>query len=178
MDKKSSLQSKNITPLGINLMLLAKKYVGIIVSKLSHLDIERHFYILVVIDASTKPITQKDLADLFSIDKAAVVGIVDYLSDAGYIERNVNPKDRRQHIITLTKKAEKALPDIYNVYREVNSLAFNGMKKSEIDTFYKALENICSNFSTVETDNFYLDFKKLKSLKNIQKQKPKQTKTK
>lgn len=157
--------SPDVIPLGLNFSLLAKKYVGIINKRLNKLSIDRYYYIIALIDASDEPITQQDLANRFSIDKAAVVGIVAYLSNHNYIKRTVNPKDRRQYILKLTPKGKKVVPEIYKVYKEVNQIALEGIEQKDVDKFYYMLEKICENFSHIPSENFFLKFTKTKSKK-------------
>ena len=75
-------------------------------SILSHLDIDRSFYPLLLIE-SGKGITQQELSRELSCDKVQVVRIIDYLSSNGYVERIPNKTDKRKYELVITEKAVK-----------------------------------------------------------------------
>jgi DNA-binding MarR family transcriptional regulator len=51
-------------------------------------------------------ITPAKLADLLCVTGGAVTSLVDKLEDAGYVRREVNKRDRRSILLTLTDEAE------------------------------------------------------------------------
>ena len=42
------------------------------------------------------------------LDKTAMVKVMDALILLGYIEKKINPRDRREHFVSLTKKGNQA----------------------------------------------------------------------
>jgi DNA-binding MarR family transcriptional regulator len=53
------------------------------------------------------PLTQIDLAKALSIDRTAMVYLLDELEDRGLVERVRNPNDRRSFLIHLTPQGRK-----------------------------------------------------------------------
>ena len=53
------------------------------------------------------PLTQIDLATALSIDRTAMVYLLDELEDRGLVERVRNPNDRRSFLIHLTPEGRK-----------------------------------------------------------------------
>jgi DNA-binding MarR family transcriptional regulator len=41
-----------------------------------------------------------------------MVKVIDHLIKVGFVDRNVNPDDRREHFIVLTKKGLNKLPKL------------------------------------------------------------------
>ena len=55
-----------------------------------------------------QPVSQKDVANLVRVDPSDLVGILDELENAGYVERKRDSKDRRRQLLSLTKKGIEA----------------------------------------------------------------------
>jgi DNA-binding MarR family transcriptional regulator len=58
-----------------------------------------------------------DLADRLAIKPHSAVGLVDRLVDAGLVEREVNPKDRRSVELVLTSIANRKLAELSQMHR-------------------------------------------------------------
>lgn len=75
-------------PLGTTLALITKKYFGVLSQSLKHLDLDRNFSVLLLLDHENRAVSQQYIADYFLIDKVQMVRIVDHLSKAGMISKN------------------------------------------------------------------------------------------
>lgn len=128
-------------PVGRVLSKIGKMSQERLQKKLSYLDIDRSFYPLMLID-SCSGLTQQALANELSVDKVQVVRIIDYLSDNGYVERIMNPDDRRKYQLKITKKASDAMPEIKKAIDEVMNDIFQGFTSEQIDTMYKMLNKM------------------------------------
>lgn len=53
------------------------------------------------------PLTQIQLATVLSIDRTAMVYLLDEMEEAGLVERRRNPRDRRSFLIQLTGKGRE-----------------------------------------------------------------------
>lgn len=91
---------------------LSKDYIAQVTKRLEDGDIDKHHYPLYVLDQSESTLTQTELAEALQTDKVSVVRMVDYLTEAGYVERQVDTKDRRKQHVILLPKAEEILPSI------------------------------------------------------------------
>lgn len=154
----------NKIPLGKVFALLTKSYVGALSAKLSHLEIDRYFYLLYRIDGSPQPLTQSQLSELILQDKSAMVRIVDYLVERGMVKRIQNPDDRREYYITLTAKAEKLMPEIRNAFKELDESALNNLPESQLNHLYEGLQLISENLNTLPTTQVKIEVRR-KSLK-------------
>jgi len=134
-------------PIGRRLDKISKLFLENLQSHLTHLDIERSFYPLYLIDAGNG-ITQQDLAGKLGCDKVQVVRIIDYLSSNGYVERMTNKSDRRKYELAITEKARLVMPDVQNALRESTSLTLEGLSEKQINEFYTVLETIEKNLIT------------------------------
>lgn len=72
-------------PIGRKMDKIGKMFQSKLQNDLKHLDIDRSFYPLLLIEAGNG-ITQQELASRLLCDKVQVVRIIDYLSSNGYVE--------------------------------------------------------------------------------------------
>ena len=113
-------------------------------SILSHLDIDRSFYPLLLIE-SGKGITQQELSRELSCDKVQVVRIIDYLSSNGYVERIPNKTDKRKYELVITEKAVKVIPEIKKAFHELSLVSLKGLSEHQKSELYNMLVKIESN---------------------------------
>lgn len=132
-------------PLGRLLSGLGKRYLYLLRVKLQHLDIDRNYYALVIIDSQEGEITQQELALILDTDKVSIVRVIDYLSEKGYVERIQKTDDRRKHSLVLTAKAKLALPEIKKSFNEINEVALNGLSISQVTELSETIKKIKSN---------------------------------
>jgi DNA-binding MarR family transcriptional regulator len=149
-------------PLGKIFATLTKQYIGVVSEKLNKMDIERYWYVLILIADQKGNITQKQLGELLEHDKATVVRIVDYLSKHGYVERKQNANDRREYFVLLTFKAKKALPAIKKAFEEANNLALMDLSNQQLKAFKQYIDIVEQNMKSVPATSVNLKFKKIK----------------
>lgn len=68
----------------------------------------RQYSVLATI-ASQESLSQQDMSRLLEIDPNVMVGVIDDLEQLGLAERQRNPRDRRRHVIVLTRAGRDAL---------------------------------------------------------------------
>jgi MarR family transcriptional regulator, transcriptional regulator for hemolysin len=134
-------------PLGRMLSGLGKGYLHLLRTKLQHLDIDRNYYALVLIEGQEEEVTQQELALLLDTDKVSIVRVVDYLSEKGYVKRVRKADDRRKHNLILTEKARQALPEIKKSFNEINEFALNGFSSSQISELAESIQKIKRNIT-------------------------------
>src|SRR5690349_9805930 len=125
MDNDLSFSSE--MPLWLQLNKVSKRYMDALAARLGHLGIRRHYFLLVAIGEGKGNLTQQELADLLETDKVLMVSILDNLTKAGMVRRTTSKADRRKHLIVLTPKAQRALPEIKKVIAELNHRALKGL---------------------------------------------------
>ena len=125
-------------PVGRVMAKIGKIFQAKLLIRLSHLDINRSIYPLLLIE-SKDGITQQELARELSCDKVQVVRIIDYLSKNDYVQRIPSLGDKRKHILKITSKAQVMIPEIKNAINETSKIAFNGLTENQVDELYKML---------------------------------------
>ena len=150
-------------PLGKFMGAITKIYFGALSKKLEHLGTDRHFSILIAIDTAEQKCTQQYLSDLLNCDKVSMVRMLDYLVERKMITRSVNLKDRREHIIELTQKAKKIMPNIHAGVMEMNETAFRSVNKKDREMFYSCLATILKNIENLPANEVDIKLKKYKS---------------
>lgn len=147
-------------PLGRAMAVITKTYWGALSKKIEHIGIDRHFTVMVAIDKAKEKCTQQYLCDLLKIDKVEMVRVLDYLDTKGMITRAVNPSDRREHIIQLTAKAKKIMPEIHNGITHMNKIALKGFSKSDQELFKGFIEKIILNLKKLPVNEVDIKIKK------------------
>jgi DNA-binding MarR family transcriptional regulator len=56
------------------------------------------------------PLSQQRLGELQGVDRTTMVGLVDALEHAGYVERRRDPRDRRAYSLQATAKGRRVVP--------------------------------------------------------------------
>ncbi len=129
---------------------ISRRFLTRLQQQLLHLDIERSYYPLLLIESGKGKLNQQELAALLSCDKVQVVRIIDHLSSNGYVERLQGSKDRRKSYIRITGKAEKFLPDIEKAIQETTATALKDLSEENVDKLYSFLKILEKN---LESDN-------------------------
>ena len=117
---------------------ISKMSQSILQDRLSHLDIDRSFYPLMLIEAGNG-ITQQELAQKLSCDKVQVVRIINYLSVNGYVLRIQNQTDKRKYELTISEKAKVFLPDIKKAFNEMSDISLKYLSDNQKSELYNML---------------------------------------
>lgn len=151
METNRSADNIEKQPIGHITGNIHRMFLAILNKNLSHLDIERYYYPILLIEEGQTSLTQQELADKLSCDKVHVVRIIDYLSANGYVNRIQNPSDRRKYGLELTEKAINAIPDIQNAFQKTNAFMLNNLSADQIKEMYTSLKIIENNLSTFKS---------------------------
>lgn len=130
---------------GRKFSILGKLYLAELAKNLKHLEIERQFSVLVLLDKMGSRCCQKLLGEMLDIDKAMMVGVIDDLSGKGFIKRTQNPDDRREHWIQLTAKGKENMPEILATVSRLNKSIMKGLTQPEVIKLHSQLEIIYKN---------------------------------
>jgi DNA-binding MarR family transcriptional regulator len=142
---------------------LTKRYIGVVTGQLTDLDIERYFYVIHLIATSEQRLTQKELTCLLHVDKASMVRISDYLEQHGYLERMVNPHDRREQFLVLTAKGEAVKQTIADAFARTDEIMLAPLKACERAMFIEQLLKVMHHADLLNVDNVHLEFTKEKT---------------
>jgi MarR family transcriptional regulator, transcriptional regulator for hemolysin len=147
-------------PLGTKTLILSKLYYGILSKNLENLDTERYFSVLHYIQNKNGCCCQQEVCDTLHIDKTAMVKILDTLTKSGLIERKINPKDRRQHFLVLSKKGEKQTREISKTFESIDNEMFEGISEKDNKTFRKVLDVLIANLTEQPKNDLFFNYKK------------------
>jgi MarR family transcriptional regulator for hemolysin len=138
----------SIVALGYWFSVAGRQYFEALLKRMEHSEIERWFYVLVVIDHGKGKLSQQELADALRMDKVTVTRAIDHLSELGYVERCDCAGDRRKHLLKVTPKARPALRDLRKIYTSLNEQALAGIDPKEQERFLRYLHLVVTNLHT------------------------------
>ncbi len=96
--------------------------------------------------ANHEPCRQRELADYFEIDSAAVSRMLDSLEKGGFITRKVDEGSKRSNLITLTDKGRQAQLSWQEHCRDIEEIMLKGFSAEEKARFGDFLFRAYQNF--------------------------------
>lgn len=147
-------------PIGTKAVILTKLYFGVLSKRLENLDVERYYSILYFLN-NNNGCKQQYICNNIGIDKTAMVKIIDYLIKAGLIDRNINPDDRREHFIVLTKKGLKHAEEIVKTFKAIDESMFSNISQENQAVFLKVLGQMSVNLKEMPADDLFFNYKKM-----------------
>lgn len=89
--------------------------------------------------------TQAELAEKVFKDSASITRILDLLVQSEYVEREINPNDRRKFNLSVTSKGDSILADTYAVVLQNRKKALEGINENDIQIMSETLKKISQN---------------------------------
>jgi len=80
-----------------------------------------------------------ELGERVSLDSSTLTGIIDRMERSGYVERQLNPQDRRSVLVFLTTKAREVGPRILEFADELDASLRQQFSEEEMDSFEQVL---------------------------------------
>ncbi len=126
---------------------LSKNHFKYLKSKISEFDLGHEVrYIMMIYD--NPGLSQDDLVNMSGQSKGNIAKSLKKLEDGGFIERNVNPENRRKYILKTTSKGDEFVPMVRQISKDwekevgithdddefkerLKEIALNGMKLVE-----------------------------------------------
>lgn len=93
--------------------------------------------------------TQRDLARFARTEQPPMAQMLARMQRDGLIRRTPDPNDGRSQIISLTKLAEKRLPDAIAVVLQGNAQALAGFSKQDATTLTILLQRLIANLDQI-----------------------------
>ena len=90
-------------------------------------------------------VSQEELAEKLHFDKGSAARSLAKLEAAGLVARTVNPRNRRQMVITLTPDAEKLRAPFLAALRELTETMVRGFSAEEREQALGILDRMISN---------------------------------
>jgi DNA-binding MarR family transcriptional regulator len=151
------IKRKTDIPIGTQALIFSKFYYGVLSRQLEGLEVERYYSILYFLNCNSG-CTQQFICNHLAIDKTAMVKVMEYLVDCGYVERKVNPDDRREHIITLTRKGEQRTREIVKCFDQLDKQLFDGITEAERQTFVDILARTTQNLNSLPGNDLFFSY--------------------
>lgn len=95
-------------------------------------------------------LSQVRLAELTDIEPMTLVRILDRMETDGWLERRIDPADRRARRLHLKAKAKPLVDTIWNLADLTREEAFFGMSKKQAGGLIASLDRVRSNFVALE----------------------------
>ena len=99
-------------------------------------------------------LTISEISQKTSLAKNTVSIVVDGMVQKGILERNINPENRRQTIISLTEYAKNMREKYEEVSQEMNTLFYQGFSDNERNEFEAYLSRILNTL--IQTEQKFL----------------------
>ena len=101
----------------------------------------------------TDHLTVSEISEKSSLAKNTVSVVVNGMVKKGIVERNINPENRRQTIVSLTEYAKSLQAKYEEVSQQMNRLFYQGFSEKEQEQFEQYLariletliENLCKS---------------------------------
>jgi MarR family transcriptional regulator for hemolysin len=93
---------------------------------------------------------QVELAERLDVEPITACRIVDRLEDAGFVERQRDPDDRRAWRLALTAKAEPLVKELGTIAEEITREVFSDLSPQEIATVQSLLSRIRESIGRAE----------------------------
>ena len=151
---------------GVKALILSKLYYSVLSKSLESLDVERYFSILNFLH-DNNGCNQQCICDNLAIDKTAMVKVIDYLIKANFVERKLNPNDRREYFIVLTKRGLKQTKEIVNAFKRIDEKIFTNTSKQDQLIFHKMLGLISAKLKELPATDLFFNIKKTRNKSKI-----------
>ncbi|WP_304749201.1 MarR family winged helix-turn-helix transcriptional regulator [Dubosiella newyorkensis] len=99
-----------------------------------------------------RQIIQRDIEHYFHISNPTVTGILNRLSQKGYIQRIRSASDKRVHSIEITPKAKELYQQLRLTRQEMNETFLKGMSPQEQENLLALLEKTLHNLMQAEKE--------------------------
>lgn len=101
-------------------------------------------------------VSQQFLSEKLSVDKANMTRILAKLEESGFVERAVDPEDRRSKLISLTDKGRDMFLPVEEIRKDWTEILSAGMTREERKTYLslllRSIDNMNEYFRSVESD--------------------------
>jgi DNA-binding MarR family transcriptional regulator len=92
--------------------------------------------------AALAPVSQREISDRLMLDPSDLVGLVDILERAGFVERRRDPLDRRRYALEITNAGELAAIRLKQVAREASEQVLAPLEPAEREQLAHLLRRV------------------------------------
>ena len=135
--------------LSLQVMLAHKSYQSYLNNLLKKTEVYQHYHILLLLNRMGGKSTQKALGTELLIEKSNMVAIIDLLIDKGYVMRDINYKDRRSKLISLTAKGSDMVAKLNQSLTGVEEAIVEDITWQELYNCLRVLTKVNDKFKTL-----------------------------
>jgi len=110
--------------------------------KIKDMDITAGQIPFLMVLSREEGISQDDLASHFHIDKGTVARALRKLEDNKYLFREIDPENRRRHLIYLTSKGKSTVPKIVDIDKEWGDSMRSNISEGEYNHVFNILRKM------------------------------------
>lgn len=93
---------------------------------------------------------QKELAEAIGVEGSTLVGLLDRLGRAGFVERQEAPHDRRFKCVRLSEAARRRIDELEEVHRGLRYELYRGISEDDLAIGLSVLERIAARLQEQE----------------------------
>lgn len=107
-------------------------------------------------------LTQRELADKIGVESPTLVPIIDKMEDDGYVQRKLDPQDRRIKRVYTTSKTDLLWDSMMECATHLRKVSIKEVSEQEIKLALGVVKKITENLTTYLGDSDVTDLKKTK----------------
>lgn len=139
--------------LSLQVMLAHKSYQSYLNNLLKKNEVYQHYHILLLLNRMGGKSTQKVLGTELLIEKSNMVAIIDLLIDKGYVIRDINYKDRRSKLISLTPKGVDMVSKLNQSLATIEETIVEDITWQELYNCLRVLTKVNDKFKALAAIN-------------------------
>jgi DNA-binding MarR family transcriptional regulator len=126
-----------------------KRYKQLCAQRMQSLVLEKYYSILLSVQLSDN-CCQQDIAERLNLDKSALVSKIDFLVDAGYLQRIPDKADRRRNILVLTPQAQETIEQVKSITDELEKEIMHGLSEQDMKQLLNYVHIIAQNIEGID----------------------------
>lgn len=134
-------------------MLVNRSYQQYLFKALKEIDVYQHFQVILLISNSGGRTTQKNICEKLQIERSHMVAIINVLIEKGYVTREVNFKDRRGKLISLTDGGNQVINNLNYSFAAFEQHIADEVTWQEMYNCLRVLNTINAKFKDFEMVN-------------------------
>ncbi len=137
------MKEKESEPLGRYLSVAYRSFFSVLDDRLRDHEIDSEELHLLLALYKRDGRQQKELGDMFNLDKATMARRLEGLEKKGYVRREEDEDDRRRKVVYLTAKARERRSEFREVLESVDDEIKEKLLRGDIENLLLNLKRIC-----------------------------------
>lgn len=108
--------------------------------------------VLMFLSESTKPHSQKEIAERFDVSPACIARMLKGLVADGYVVRTGDKSDQRRYNVCISEKGLQLMNDSHRAFDQFDQRIFRDFTSEELETLCKLMEHMQENLRAFEQE--------------------------